>query len=88
MKIEEKMHGEESNFLVREHQITVDKINDELVRLQDDSIKPYKARVLALEAAIERSGMDLTSCLKCSKEVVSVPDGLAMCEACAIEEGA
>ena len=39
-----------------------------------------------LRAAIERSGLDLTCCRICGEPVVSIPDGLPACEACAMKE--
>ena len=41
-----------------------------------------------LRAAIERSGLDITCCRICGEPVVSIPDGLPMCEACAEREAA
>ena len=41
-----------------------------------------------LRAAIERSGLDLTCCRICGEMVVSIPDGLPMCEVCAEREAA
>ena len=41
-----------------------------------------------LRAAIERSGLDITCCRICGEMVVSIPDGLPMCEACAEREAA
>ena len=37
---------------------------------------------LALVAAIERGGYDVSPCLICQELVVCIPDGLAMCEKC------
>ena len=42
---------------------------------------------LELWAAIERSGYDVSPCLICQELVVCVPDGIAMCEACAEKAG-
>lgn len=36
--------------------------------------------------AIARSGFDISVCHHCGVPVVCLPDGLAMCEACAMEE--
>ncbi len=42
---------------------------------------------LALVAAIDRGGYDVSPCLICQELVVCIPDGLAMCEACAEKAG-
>lgn len=40
-----------------------------------------------LQAAIERGGLDLSCCMDCGAPVVCIPDGLPMCEACAVKNG-
>ena len=40
-----------------------------------------------LYEAIERSGFDLCPCKQCGEAVVCIPDGLAMCGACAEKAG-
>lgn len=48
-----------------------------------------RARATLLEAAIERSGMDVSPCRTCGEAVVCVPDGMSsMCEKCADKAGA
>ena len=42
---------------------------------------------LALVAAIERGGYDVSACVICQELVVCIPDGLAMCEQCAEKAG-
>ena len=42
---------------------------------------------LALVAAIERGGYDVSPCLICQELVVCIPDGLAMCRHCAEKAG-
>ena len=42
---------------------------------------------LALVAAIDRGGYDVSPCLICQELVVCIPDGLAMCEKCAEKAG-
>lgn len=39
-----------------------------------------------LLAAIERSGLGVSSCRKCGATVVCMPDGLPMCDTCADED--
>ena len=41
-----------------------------------------------LRAAIECSGLDITCCRICGEMVVSIPDGLPVCEVCAEREAA
>ena len=43
---------------------------------------------LALVAAIDRGGYDVSPCMICQELVVCIPDGLAMCEQCAEKAGA
>ena len=42
---------------------------------------------LALVAAIERGGYDVSPCLICQELVVCIPDGIAMCRQCAEKAG-
>jgi hypothetical protein len=42
---------------------------------------------LTIVAAIDRSGFDLSQCMDCGTMVVCIPDGQAMCEACATKAG-
>ena len=42
---------------------------------------------LAMIAAIDRGGYDVSPCLICQELVVCIPDGMAMCEACAEKAG-
>ena len=42
---------------------------------------------LALVAAIDRGGYDVSPCLICQELVVCIPDGLAMCRQCAEKAG-
>ena len=42
---------------------------------------------LALVAAIDRGGYDVSPCLICQELVVCIPDGIAMCEKCAEKAG-
>ena len=42
---------------------------------------------LALVAAIDRGGYDVSPCLICQELVVCIPDGLAMCRHCAEKAG-
>ena len=44
--------------------------------------KAFEA-ALALVAAIDRGGYDVSACVICQELVVCIPDGLAMCEQCA-----
>lgn len=39
-----------------------------------------------LKAAIFRGGYDISPCKYCSKDVVCIPDGLPMCEPCALKQ--
>ena len=48
----------------------------------DNHLKIFGA-YLALTAAIERSGYDVSPCLICQEPVICIPDGLAMCRECA-----
>lgn len=48
--------------------------------------KAFEA-ALALVAAIDRGGYDVSPCLICQELVVCIPDGIAMCEACAEKAG-
>jgi hypothetical protein len=43
---------------------------------------------LCLVAAIERSGFDICPCMDCGALVVCIPDGMPMCEPCAVKAGA
>lgn len=61
------------------HAKCVDTINDLLIGMQDDT-------EVILWGAIERSGMDLSPCSICNKLVVCIPDGLPICEPCAVKE--
>jgi hypothetical protein len=40
-----------------------------------------------LVQAINDSGMDLAPCRLCGKPIVCIPDGLAICRACAEKDG-
>ena len=42
---------------------------------------------LALSAAIDRGGYDVSPCQACGEPVVCIPDGLAMCRLCAEKAG-
>ena len=42
---------------------------------------------LALVAAIDRGGYDVSPCLICQELVVCIPDGLAICRHCAEKAG-
>ena len=42
---------------------------------------------LALVAAIDRGGYDVSPCLICQELVVCIPDGIAMCRHCAEKAG-
>ena len=42
---------------------------------------------LALVAAIDRGGYDVSPCMICQELVVCIPDGLAMCRQCAEKAG-
>ena len=42
---------------------------------------------LALVAAIDRGGYDVSPCLICQELVVCIPDGLAICRQCAEKAG-
>lgn len=42
---------------------------------------------LALSAAIDRGGYDVSPCQACGEPVVCIPDGLAMCRHCAERAG-
>ncbi len=42
---------------------------------------------LALVAAIDRGGYDVSACMICQELVVCIPDGIAMCEECAEKAG-
>ena len=48
----------------------------------DNYLKVFSA-YLALTAAIERSGFDVSPCMICQEPVICIPDGLAMCRDCA-----
>lgn len=39
-----------------------------------------------LQDAIDRGGYDLSPCGSCGNPVVCIPDGLPLCESCALEE--
>ena len=41
-----------------------------------------------LKDAYERSGLDVSPCLKCEKDVVCLPDGMPICDDCADQEAA
>ena len=42
---------------------------------------------LAMIAAIDRGGYDVSPCLICQELVVCIPDGIAMCRQCAEKAG-
>lgn len=42
---------------------------------------------LSIVAAIDRSGFDLSQCMDCGALVVCIPDGMPMCEPCAVKVG-
>ena len=42
---------------------------------------------LALVAAIDRGGYDVSPCMICQELVVCIPDGIAMCRQCAEKAG-
>ena len=42
---------------------------------------------LALVAAIDRGGYDVSACMICQELVVCIPDGLPMCRQCAEKAG-
>lgn len=48
-----------------------------------DGYLKHLGAYLALTAAIERSGFDVSPCRNCGEPVVCIPDGLAMCRECA-----
>ena len=48
--------------------------------------KAFEA-ALALVAAIDRGGYDVSACMICQELVVCIPDGIAMCEECAEKAG-
>jgi hypothetical protein len=50
------------------------------------TIKAFEAS-LALVAAIDRGGYDVSRCRICQQLVVCIPDGLAMCKQCAEKAG-
>lgn len=63
---------------------------DELVQVRE---KVGDRTVAALEvallivAAIDRSGFDLSRCMDCDALIVCIPDGMPMCEPCAVKAG-
>ena len=48
--------------------------------------KAFEA-ALALVAAIDRGGYDVSPCIICQELVVCIPDGLAICRQCAEKAG-
>lgn len=42
-----------------------------------------REQVVALQNAVSDGGYDISVCMTCGKPVVCIPDGMAMCEACA-----
>ena len=48
--------------------------------------KAFEA-ALALVAAIDRGGYDVSACVICQELVVCIPDGLAICRQCAEKAG-
>lgn len=58
------------------HASIFSQLNDALGKVFSDDLK----------RAYERSGLDISLCMKCGQDVVCVPDGLPMCEACSEEE--
>lgn len=63
---------------------------DELMRVRkkvgDRTVAALEV-ALTIVAAVDRSGLDLSNCTDCGSMVVCIPDGLAMCEACATKAG-
>ena len=50
------------------------------------TVKAFEAS-LALVAAIDRGGYDVSPCLICQEMTVCIPDGLAICRQCAGKAG-
>jgi len=48
-------------------------------------LKVLNARVKLLESAIDAGGWDMSPCGSCGIVIVCLPDGLPMCEKCAME---
>jgi hypothetical protein len=59
---------------------TVNKLVD--AEIQRDK---SQAALTELHAAITRGGLDISCCMNCGAPVVCIPDGLPMCEACAVK---
>lgn len=61
------------------------KIADQMMETRGRTDRQQMDR--AIRDAYDRSGLDLSPCCECGLPVVCVPDGMPMCEACAIKEG-
>lgn len=51
-----------------------------------DAALEILAKAAAIVAAYERSGLDICACVRCGAVVVSVCDGLSVCEPCHDQE--
>lgn len=60
----------------------------EKLRAERDQAQPHACIGDALQAAIERSGLDVSLCMTCGEPVVCLPDGVQMCESCWRKENA
>ena len=47
---------------------------------------PMQSREQMLDSAIKAGGWDISPCGSCGQPVVCLPDGLPMCESCAVKE--
>lgn len=79
----------ESRRLIREYLLSksvitadvfwMEKLNEEFERGKTETTKLFLDAVIA-------GGYDLSPCMACGTVVVCIPDGLPMCEACAMKE--
>ena len=63
---------------------------DELMKVREkvgDRTVAALEVALTIVAAVDRSGFDLSNCMDCGSMVVCIPDGLPMCEDCAMKAG-
>lgn len=52
-------------------------------QMASEALQILQKKLLCLVQAIERSGLDISPCMRCGEPVVCIPDGLPMCKACA-----
>jgi hypothetical protein len=50
-------------------------------------VAKLQREIEALLKALQAGGMDIAPCKSCGQPVVCIPDGLALCRACAEKDG-